>query len=250
MASGPRIELVEVSRAWGPHTALDRVSLVIEPGERVALVGPSGAGKTTLLRLVAGALRPSAGRVVVDGRDLDSLGTRALAAHRSRCGIVEQSQLLVRQLPVHHNVLAGLVSLWPWYRIAWSLIARTDQERVRAALAEVGLASRQWDGVAELSGGQQQRVAVARALIRRPDVVLADEPTASLDPATADEIASLLLAHSAARGATLLLSTHHLSQVHRRVDRIVGLKAGRVVLDAPPEDVQATSLAALYGLEA
>ena len=246
MATAPFLELRSASRRFGARTALRDVSLSIPAGQHVALVGPSGSGKTTLLRLLAGSLATSGGEVRAGDRDLRRLSHGALRRHRARCGIVPQNQTLVRQLSVHHNVTAGLLAEWPWYRIAASLLFRTDVTRVGQVLTQVGIADRQWEPVSALSGGQQQRIAVARALIRDPLVLLADEPTASLDPATARDIADVLVAQARKRAATLVIGTHHLSQVSHHVDRILGLRDGRIVLDAPADDVDAAALDALY----
>lgn len=210
------------------------------------MVGASGSGKTTLIKLLAGALVATDGVVEAGGQDLHQLGTRALQRYRARCGIVPQSQALVRQLSVHHNVLAGLLAEWPWYRIAGSLVLRTLAQRVREVLDQVGIGDRQWEPVSVLSGGQQQRVAVARALIRDPLLLLADEPTASLDPTTALEICDLVVGQARRRGATLVFSTHHLGHVIDHVDRVIGLRDGRVVLDKSTVDFDPGVLDALY----
>ena len=244
--SPPILELREAGRDWGSRSALRGLSLRIPAGECVAVVGPSGSGKTTLLRLLAGALAASEGEVLVGERDLCSLGHRDLQRYRARCGIVPQSQALVRPLSVHRNVLAGLLPEWPWYRVVASLLVRSEVERVRAVLDGVGIGDRQWDPVSILSGGQQQRVAVARALMREPLLLLADEPTASLDPTTAVEIMELLVGLARERGATLVISTHHLSQVVDHVDRVIGLRRGRIVLDAPRHDLSDEALDGLY----
>jgi len=228
---------------------LSEISLSIPPGQCVALVGPSGSGKTTLLRLLAGSLVASKGRVLAENRDLHEFGHRALQQFRARCGIVPQSQALIRQLSVHHNVLAGLLAEWPWYRVAGSLLVRTASRRVRSVLDQVGIVGigdRQWEPISVLSGGQQQRVAIARALIRAPSVLLADEPTASLDPTTALEIGDLVVGQARKRGATLVFSTHHLNHVIDHVDRVIGLREGRVVLDQPVHNFDAGNLDALY----
>jgi phosphonate transport system ATP-binding protein len=244
--SPPVLELRDAGRRWGDRSALSGLSLSIPAGQRVALVGPSGSGKTTLLRLLAGALTASEGSVSIGGRDLCSLRHRELKRYRARCGIVPQSQALVRQLSVHHNVAAGLLADKVWYRVAASLLVRTDTSRVRAALAQVGLQDRQWDDVSILSSGQQQRVAVARALIRDPVVLLADEPTASLDPVTAGTVADLLAGQACRRGATLIVSTHQPDRMIERVDRVIGLRGGRVALDAATRDLASRDLDAFY----
>ncbi len=242
----PVLELRSAGRQWGALPALYDLSLSIPAGQCVALVGPSGSGKTTLLRLLAGTLVASEGAVLAANQDLRGLGHRGLQEHRKRCGIVPQSQSLVRQLSVHHNVIAGLLAEWPWYRAAASLVVRTHAKLVRDVLEQVGIGDRQWEPVSVLSGGQQQRVAVARALVRDPLLILADEPTASLDPATAVAINDLLVAQARRRGATLVISTHHLSQVSDHVDRIIGLREGRVVLDASTSELSDDALDVLY----
>ena len=162
-----------VGRRWGSREALRDVSLEIRAGERILLAGPSGSGKSTLLRILNGSLRPTAGRVVVGGVDLAAMSPRELRRHRRACGIVEQGNLLVPQLDVHRNVLAGRLAHWPWHRVLLSAVWPIERERVSALLDEVGLADRQWDVTANLSGGQQQRVAVARALVSSPSIVIA-----------------------------------------------------------------------------
>lgn len=236
----------DAGRQWGNRVALRGVSLTIPPGQCIALVGPSGSGKTTLLRLLAGALAATEGEVRAGDRDLCSMGHRELQEYRAHLGIVPQSQALVRQLSVHHNVLAGLLAEWPWYRVAASMIVRTESDRVRQVLDPLGIGDRQWDSVSVLSGGQQQRVAVARALIRKPLVILADEPTASLDPATALGITNTLVKQARDHDATLVISTHHLSQVAHHVDRIIGLRHGQVVIDAPRNELSNDALDGLY----
>jgi phosphonate transport system ATP-binding protein len=246
VAAAPDIAVEAVTRRWGARVALDGVSLRLPPGARAALLGPSGSGKTTLLRLLAGALRPTSGHVRVDGVAIDALGARDLRAHRRRLGLVDQGSLLVPQLTVHENVVAGLVPRWGAARVLLSALWPLERRLVRRLLDAVGLGDRQWEGAGALSGGQRQRVAIARALAAEPGLILADEPTASLDPTTAAETLSLLAAEAARRGATLVVSTHRAGEALRHVDRVIGLRDGRVVLDAPPGAVHDGALDRLY----
>ncbi len=241
-----QFQLERVSRSWGDRIALEEVSLSIRPGERVLLAGPSGSGKTTLLRLLAGGLRPSSGTIEVEGVDLMSMSARELRRHRARCRIVEQGALLVPQSDVHRNVLAGRLAHMPWHAVLLSAFWRTETEPVRELLDHLGLADRQWDLAGNLSGGQQQRVAIARALISSPAVLLADEPTSSLDPRTARSVTQLLIEQAGRRGATLLFCSHWVSLARAEVDRIIGIRAGRVVLDARPGEVDDAALEQLY----
>jgi phosphonate transport system ATP-binding protein len=241
----PQFRLDRVSRHWGDTPALADVSLTVQPGERILLAGPSGSGKTTLLRLLAGVLRPTRGSVQVDGVDVMSMGSRELRRHRARCGIVEQGAMLVPQSDVHRNVLAGRLAHMPWHAVLLSAVWRIEAAPVRELLGRVGLADRQWDTAGNLSGGQQQRVAVARALIGGPGILLADEPTSSLDPKTAHDIADLLL-EQAGRGATLIFCSHWVSIARDRVTRVIGIRGGKLVLDARPGDVTADALDELY----
>lgn len=242
----PRFELAGVGRRFGARVALRDVSLAIEPGERIALVGPSGAGKSTLLRILNGTLRPSDGRVSADGNDVMHFSRRQLIRYRRRFGIVAQGSQLVPQLSVHQNVIAGRLPHWPWYRAVASLFFRLERERTAEHLDQVGLRDRQWDITSTLSGGQQQRVAIARALAGAPRVILADEPTASLDPATAREVTKLLLETTRDRPVTLLFCTHWISQITGLMDRVIGIREGQVIIDAPASEVSEAALESLY----
>ncbi|MDP6944984.1 MAG: ATP-binding cassette domain-containing protein [Myxococcota bacterium] len=240
----PALALEGCGRVWGDRVALRDVTLSLPAGQRVAIAGPSGGGKTTLLRLLGGALEPSSGVVRADGDDLSRLSVRGLTAHRARCGIVHQHALLVGQLSVHANVTAGRLGHWSPLRTLASMVVPQERERTRVLLDRVGLADRQWDRASELSGGQQQRVAIARAMASAPSVILADEPTASLDPTTAAEVVELLL--RSAEGATLVISTHWTSQVLPHVDRLLGIREGQLTLDRPADEVTEGDLDALY----
>jgi len=244
--TGALFRLDGVHRQWGGNVALDDLSLTIKPGELVLLAGPSGSGKTTLLRMLAGVLRPSKGTIEVEGADLMRMVTRDLRRHQARCGIVEQGALLVPQLNVHRNVLAGRLAHMPWHMVVLSAFLRVDQRSVRELLEMVSLADRQWDVAANLSGGEQQRVSVCRALISSPMIILADEPTSSLDPRTANDVTHLLIEQARKRNATLVFSSHWLSLVLNDVDRLIGLRRGRLVIDAPPKDVDDDTLDYLY----
>lgn len=245
-SKAPRIRLENAERTFGTQRALHPISLSLEPGERIALVGPSGSGKSTFLRLLAGALRTSKGTVWVDNAKIVDLSQKDLQKHRARCGIIEQAQLLVQQSTVHDNVVSGLLPQWPWYRTLFSLLRPLDTEKVAELLNQLELADRQWDRVSDLSGGQQQRVAIARGLIAHPDLILADEPTSALDPTLAGDVVAWIQTQAQIRNATVILSTHHLSQIRPHVDRIIGLREGRVFLDESTENVRDASLDALY----
>jgi phosphonate transport system ATP-binding protein len=244
--SSPLFAVEELSRSWGETHALRKVSLQIEPEEVVLLAGPSGSGKTTLLRMLAGALRPTSGSVRVQGVPIARMSTAQLKEHRRRIGIVEQGSMLVPQLNVHRNVLAGLLSEWPWYRVLQSSLMALEVSRVSKLLELVDLEDRQWDTTAILSGGQQQRVAVARALICDPNVILADEPTASLDPNNATAVTRLIVDAARERQGTAVLCSHWVSLALPFVDRLVGMRAGEIVIDLPAEEVSDAILDELY----
>ncbi len=242
----PHFVLHDVSRHWGEVIALETISLSLKPGECVAVVGPSGGGKSTLLNLLGGSLRTTTGQIQIDGKDVHTLSRGELRQHRSRCGRIEQGNLVLPQLSVHNNVIAGLLPHWPWWRIAWSTLWPTESQAVQELLKQVGLETRQWERASILSGGQQQRVAVLRALIGKPSVLLADEPTASLDPSTSQSVAELLFSHAKKNRATLVWCTHWISLIQSQVDRIIGIQQGKIVIDAPANTVSQEDMQALY----
>jgi len=231
----------------GAVTSLAGVSLAIARGERVAVIGPSGAGKTTLFRMMNGTLRPTAGRFAFDGRDVAGLSPREARAMRRRIGTIHQQSLLVPSLTVLDNTLCGALGAWSLFGALRAAIAppRSAVERAMAALDRVGLADKRLARADELSGGQQQRVAIARIMMQDPEVILADEPFASLDPALTDTIAELLLGLASA-GRTLVCTLHDTDRALALFPRVVALRGGRVAFDAPSSAVSPGTLAELY----
>ena len=211
------------------------------------MVGPSGAGKSTLLGLVNGAVAPTAGAVQVLGVDPAALRGRALRRLRARVGTVHQHLELVGQLRVVHNVNAGRLGSWPAGRATWSLLRPQGVPEVLEALDRVGLAERVFERTDRLSGGQRQRVAVARLLVQQPELVLADEPASALDPALADRVLGQLAGLVATGDRAMVASMHDPALALRHCTRVVGLVAGRVVLDAPAAELTVADLATFYG---
>jgi phosphonate transport system ATP-binding protein len=242
----PSFRLDNVTRCWGERVAVKNLSLAIEKGQTVALVGPSGGGKSTLIRMLAGVLKPSAGAVYIDNRDLADFSTDDLRKHRAACRIVEQSHLLVPQITVHQNVVAGQLSRWPWYKTTAAAFWPVERGRVRTILDSLGIGEHQWRLSSELSGGQMQRVAIGRALISEPAALLADEPTASLDPVTARSVTETILTEAKRRGVTLVFCTHWLDVVKSQCDRVLGLRDGALVLDSDPSAITQEVLDYLY----
>lgn len=224
----------DVTGGYGTRRVLTSVSFVLERGERVALVGPSGAGKSTIFRMSYGAFAPTSGRVLVDGNDLATLHGARLRAMRARIAVVFQAHGLVDQLSVMQNVIAGTFGRRSTVGALRAVIAPRAVERAMAlaALERVGLADRIASPAFELSGGQRQRVAIARAIAQRAELVLADEPAASLDPELGSEIVNMLLADAKSRGATLLCSLHQ-PELARRFDRTIRVGGGIVVPEEP-----------------
>lgn len=246
--AGVAVALRGVSVSYDAHPALIDVGLTVRVGERVALLGPSGAGKSTLLAVCTGAVRPDAGDVEVLGQRLTELNDGALLAVRRRVGTIHQRLNLVGRLSVVHNVNAGHLGRWSSWQAISSLARPREVERARHALDLTGMGDKLLARTDELSGGEQQRVALARVLVQDPDLVLADEPVSSLDPAHADEVMRLLCTTVATPGRTLMVSLHDVDLAVRRCDRVVGLREGRVRFDLPAAEVDDGLRDQLYSL--
>lgn len=242
----PLLSLRDVAVTYpGGHAALLPTQLDLRAGSFVVLLGASGAGKSTLLRCLNGLVQPTAGSVSVSDLPGSLLNGRSLREHRRRCGMVFQQHHLIGRLSVLDNVLMGRLgaqsawaSCWPW--------RRADKQQALAAIERVGLLDKALARADTLSGGQQQRVGVARALVQRPRLLLADEPVASLDPATARGVLRLL--HDICRHdpLTAVVSLHQVELALEFADRIVGLRQGRVVFDGPPDQLTPAAQARLY----
>ncbi|MBL8858448.1 MAG: ATP-binding cassette domain-containing protein [Planctomycetes bacterium] len=235
---------------YDARAALLEASLVVDPGESVALVGPSGAGKTTLLRLLNASLTPSAGSVCVDYKNLAQLSPVELRAVRARIGFVHQDPSLVPNLRVSQNVIAGALGRASFFGSARAMLwpRRTDLERAARILTRVGIGDKLFQRTDRLSGGERQRVAIARALFQDPSALLADEPVSSVDPARARDTVALLCELSRERGLTLVVSIHDIALAREFFPRLVGLRAGRIVFDERTQDVEAGALTDLYAL--
>jgi len=231
-----------------PETvALYGVDLVVEPGEFVVIIGRSGAGKTTFLRAINRLVEPAAGLVRVAGRPVTGADPAALRVARRQIGMVFQQFNLVRRASVLDNVLAGRLGYVPAIASLLGRFPARDRDLALECLSQVGLAHLAARRADTLSGGEQQRVAIARALAQAPAVILADEPTASLDPALTTEIMGILKSINTERGLTLVVSQHQLETALAYASRIVGFRAGRVTFDGPPSAVTPLVVDAIYG---
>jgi cell division transport system ATP-binding protein len=203
----------------GSHEALRDVSFTIETGDLVAITGPSGAGKSTLLKVIASIERPTSGSVIVDGQNISRLSRRAMPYWRRTIGMVFQDAKLLFDRNCYENVILPLrISGFP---------GREAAKRVRVALDKVGLTDRERAMPITLSGGEQQRLAIARAIVNRPAILLADEPTNNLDAEYADQLIDMLAAFHRA-GVTLILATHEPKVIERLNPRVLALKHGRL----------------------
>jgi phosphonate transport system ATP-binding protein len=246
--SGLAFVLDDVNKVYPEKVALAPLSLTIARGERIALVGPSGAGKTTLLHLLGGITQPNQGRIWIHGQPLASFNPgRKLS---SLVGIIHQQFDLVPSLAVVHNVLAGRLGQWGFARSLVSLISPRERTRAIEALEKVGIADKVNERTIRLSGGEQQRVAVARLLVQDPRIILADEPVASLDPARAQDLLSLLCDITTQRGETIVASLHVVDLVRRYFSRVIGLRNGELQFDIPSCELTEEILEQLYEIKA
>lgn len=238
-ASGQRLQ---------PVMALDGVSFVVAPGEQLAILGPSGSGKSTLFRLLNGTLRPSSGSLSFDGGDLTAMSAAALSGMRRRTATIYQQHNLVPSLTALENTLSGALGRWSlWHTLRNTLRpTREDTDRAMDALELVSLAEKRDTRASHLSGGQQQRVAIARALMQSPDVILADEPIASLDPALSRSILDLLVRVASERKRTLIVALHSVEIAKQCLPRLVALQQGRVFFDAAPPEIENDQWRCLY----
>jgi len=244
------LQLEGLTRRFGAHTAVDRISLAIAPGEMVGVIGRSGAGKSTLLRMINRLTDPSEGSIRWQGQEVTALRGRALRAWRGECAMVFQQFNLVPRLDVLTNVLVGRLSHVPAWRSLLGLWGEEDRAVALSALEQFDIGALAPQLAGSLSGGQQQRVAIARALVQEPAIILADEPVASLDPRNTGLVMDALAEINRRYGITVLVNLHSLDLARRYCSRLVGLAAGTLVFDGPPEALTDAVARRLYGLEA
>jgi phosphonate transport system ATP-binding protein len=236
--------------AGGKAQALHAIDLQVAAGEQLAIIGPSGAGKTTLLNTLAVAHRPAAGSFSLLGLDPWTLPDDARHQLRARLFLAPQTPPLPPRQRVVNAVLAARLPHWSLWQALRSLITPLDPAAAHAALARFGLGDKLYARVDRLSGGERQRCALARLLLSSAEVLLIDEPLSALDPSLAQITLTTLQQEAAVRGATLVCSLHQVDMARAHFPRIVGLREGRVVFDAPREQVSDAMIAALYQNEA
>ena len=244
------LELTNLTKVYKTgDKALTDVTLSVPKGQVVGLIGPSGAGKSTLLRCINRLVEPSSGSVRLGGVELTGLSPRALRAQRRRIGMIFQEYALVERLTVMENVLSGRLG----YVGFWTSLTRRygpdDIRRAYRLLDRVGLMTQADKRADALSGGQRQRVGIARALAQEPELLLVDEPTASLDPKTSRQIMRLLIEICAESGLPAIVNIHDVPLAQQFVARIIGLRAGRVVFDGTPDQLTREALNTIYGAE-
>ena len=241
------VRIDALTKRFGTTTALEDVTLRVERGEIVVLLGLSGSGKSTLLRHLDGLETPTSGSVEVLGEDVPRLRGRRLRQLRSRVGFIFQQFELVASLTVLENVLTGSLAGLRGPRLGLWSYPRSLRVRALGHLDRVGLLDRAYQRADTLSGGQQQRVAIARALMQDPSVLLADEPVASLDPESSDQVMALIREIAADQGLTVVCSLHQVDLAISWADRIVGLRHGRVMLDLPTRGLTKSQVMEIYG---
>lgn len=243
------LEIRDVRKTFGKVDALRAVSLRIPAGQMVGVIGRSGAGKSTLLRLINRLAEPSSGQIAWQGEAVSELRGRALLRWRSRCAMIFQQFNLVPRLDVITNVLLGRVSRHATLPSLFKRFSEAERAMAVLALERLDCAQLALQRAETLSGGQQQRVAIARALMQEPDIVLADEPIASLDPRSAIQVMQALRAINREDGITVICNLHTLDTARQYCDRIVGIAAGEVLFDGAPDELTLDAVRRIYGVE-
>ena len=229
--------------------ALKNVSLEIKQGEFVAIIGLSGAGKSTLLRTINRMHDISEGSLTVNGQEVNDLSGKDLRKFRRKVGMVFQSFNLVTRTTVINNVLTSRVPDMPLWKSIIGLYSKEDKVIALEALDKVGILDKAYVRADQLSGGQQQRVALARTLAQKPEIILADEPVAALDPITAKQVMDDFKKINKELNMSVLINIHHVDLALKYADRVIGIKAGELVYDGPATKVDSEVLKKIYGRE-
>jgi phosphonate transport system ATP-binding protein len=241
-----RIEGLSKQYAGESAPALNGIDLRVEAGEMIAVLGRSGAGKSTLIRCINRLVEPDSGTIEWNGQAITGVKGEALRKLRGRIGMIFQNDDLLPNLNVLTNVMVGAFAEMPRWRSLLYAFTEDHRKRAEAALMKVGLQGTGLKGTDELSGGQQQRVAIARALMQMPDILLGDEPVASLDPVTSEQIMRLLAELHRTEGLTLVLNLHDVQLARTYAKRIIGLAGGDIVFDGPPVELDEETLQRIY----
>jgi phosphonate transport system ATP-binding protein len=234
----------------GDVLALDNVSFKVEPGEFLAVIGLSGSGKSTLLRCINRLVEPTAGEIVWNGIDITKASQDEMLRIRRKMGMVFQHFNLVSRSKVITNVLAGRLGYVNPFMSVFNRFPQKDIDLAMHEMERVGITDQAYKRADELSGGQQQRVGIARAMVQEPEMILADEPVASLDPVLAHTIMQYLEKINEEEGVMILCSLHFLDLVHRYADRAIALNEGLLMFDGPPGEIDDEKFKDIYGKEA
>ncbi len=241
------LHLDGVTKQFGTVRAVDSVTLSIESGQMVGIIGRSGAGKSTLLRLINRLADPTHGTITFKGSRISAMKGKDLQRWRCRCAMIFQQFNLVSRLDVLTNVLIGRLAYRNTIYTLFKHFSRAEKAMAIRALQRLDMTSHARQRADTLSGGQQQRVAIAKALVQGPEVVLADECIASLDPLNADKVMSALKTINEEDGITVICNLHHLDTAKNYCRRIIGMAKGRIVFDGSPEALTRSELQAIYG---
>jgi len=244
------IKFVNVSKTYlNGVEALKNINLEVNDGEFVAIIGLSGAGKSTLLRSINKMIEITSGQILIDDIDIASIKGKELRMMRRCIGMIFQSFNLVTRTTVIKNVLAANVPDMPFLRVLLAIYTKKEKVAALEALDRVNILEKAYTRCDQLSGGQQQRVALARTLAQNPSIILADEPVASLDPVTAKQVMSDFKRINQDLELSILLNIHHVELALDYCDRIVGIRAGKIVYDGNSKDVTPEILKEIYGGE-
>ncbi len=244
------LEVEDLSKVYPTGTeALINVSFIVNTPQVVTIIGPSGAGKSTLIRCINRLVKPTSGRVFLEGKDVVALSRSELRKVRRRIGMIFQEFNLVERLTVMENLLSGRLGYVNFWRAYRRKFPSADVAAAFRLLDRVGLSGYHNTRADALSGGQRQRVGISRALMQQPDLLLVDEPTASLDPKTSRQIMRLLVELAKERGTPALVNIHDVGLAQSFADRIIGLAEGKIVFDGTPQQVTAQVLTNIYGEE-